>query len=54
MRRMRQRLLGGKTSCTERASVLLKIADCIEQNLELLAVAETLDNGKAISRNIKC
>ena len=31
----------GKTSTTERANILLKIADRIEQNLELLAHAET-------------
>ncbi len=38
----------GKTSATERAAVLNKIADVIEANLELLAVAETWDNGKPI------
>src|ERR1700712_1652061 len=38
----------GKTSTTERAAVLMKIADVIEANLELLAVAETWDNGKPI------
>ena len=38
----------GKTSTTERAAVLNKIADVIEANLELLAVAETWDNGKPI------
>ncbi len=38
----------GKTSPTERANVLNKIADVIEQNLEMLAVAETWDNGKAV------
>ena len=38
----------GKTSATERANVLLKIADRIEANLELLAQAETWDNGKPI------
>ncbi|UYM18913.1 acetaldehyde dehydrogenase ExaC [Endozoicomonas euniceicola] len=38
----------GKTSVTERSNILLKIADRIEQNLEMLAVAETWDNGKAI------
>ena len=42
----------GKTSAQERALVLLKIADCIEQNLELLAVAETWDNGKAIRETL--
>ena len=38
----------GKTSVTERSNILLKIADRLEQNLELLAVAETWDNGKAV------
>jgi aldehyde dehydrogenase len=38
----------GKTSPTERANMLLKIADRMEANLELLATAETLDNGKPI------
>ncbi|WP_127793084.1 aldehyde dehydrogenase family protein [Agromyces sp. LHK192] len=38
----------GRTSTTERARVLNAIADRIDQNLELLAVAETWDNGKSI------
>lgn len=38
----------GNTSTTERANVLLKIADRIEQNLSLIATAETVDNGKPI------
>ena len=38
----------GKTSAAERALILNKIADRMEQNLELLAVAETWDNGKPI------
>src|SRR5690625_4201289 len=38
----------GRTSTTERANILLKIADRIETNLEMLAVAETWDNGKGI------
>ncbi|WP_029462398.1 acetaldehyde dehydrogenase ExaC [Serpentinimonas barnesii] len=42
----------GKTSVTERANVLLKIADRIEQNLELLAYAETVDNGKPIRETL--
>jgi aldehyde dehydrogenase len=36
----------------ERANVLLKIADRIEQNLELLAYAETVDNGKPIRETL--
>ena len=42
----------GTTSVTDRSNVLLKIADRIEQNLELLAVAETWDNGKAIRETL--
>eukprot|EP01136_Pigoraptor_vietnamica_P025072 Opistho-1_new@78676 len=42
----------GKTPAAERANVLLKIADRIEQNLELLAYAETVDNGKAIRETL--
>ena len=38
----------GKTSVAERAVILNRIADRIEENLEMLAVAETWDNGKAI------
>ena len=38
----------GKTSVTERANILNQIADRIEQNLEMLAVGETWDNGKPI------
>jgi aldehyde dehydrogenase len=38
----------GKTTATERAAVLNKIADVIDANRELLAVAETWDNGKPI------
>ncbi|MDN3712785.1 aldehyde dehydrogenase family protein [Paracoccus cavernae] len=38
----------GATSPTERSNILLKIADRMEQNLELLATAETWDNGKPI------
>ena len=38
----------GRTSPTERANALLKIADRMEQNLPMLAMAETWDNGKPI------
>ncbi len=38
----------GKTSITERSNILLKIADVIEKNLNTLATAECLDNGKPI------
>ncbi|UYK84875.1 aldehyde dehydrogenase family protein [Xanthomonas sacchari] len=42
----------GKSSSTERSNVLLKIADRIEQNLELLAYAETWDNGKPVRETL--
>jgi len=38
----------GRTSPTERSNILLKIADRMEENLELLAKVETWDNGKAL------
>lgn len=41
------------TSVQDRAAILFKIADRMEQNLELLATAET-DNGKTHSRNQCC
>ncbi|WP_431259559.1 aldehyde dehydrogenase [Roseateles chitinivorans] len=42
----------GATSAAERANVLLRIADRIEQNLELLAYAETVDNGKPMRETL--
>ena len=42
----------GKTSATERSNILLKIADRLEANLELLAYAETVDNGKPIRETL--
>ena len=42
----------GKTSVQERSRILLRIADRIEENLELLAVAETWDNGKAVRETL--
>ena len=42
----------GKTSATERAAVLNRIADVIDANTELLALAETWDNGKAIRETL--
>ncbi len=42
----------GRTSITERSNILLKIADRIEENLEMLAVAETWDNGKAVRETL--
>jgi aldehyde dehydrogenase len=38
----------GKTSAAARANILNRIADKMEQNLELLAYVETVDNGKPI------
>ncbi len=42
----------GRTSAAERANILNKIADRIEANLEMLAVAETWDNGKPIRETL--
>ena len=42
----------GKTSAGERSNILLKIADRIEANLEKLAYAETVDNGKPIRETL--
>ena len=42
----------GKTGPAERANLLLKIADRLEANLETLAYAETVDNGKAIRETL--
>jgi aldehyde dehydrogenase len=42
----------GRTSATERAGILNKIADRIEANLESLAVAETWDNGKPVRETL--
>jgi aldehyde dehydrogenase len=38
----------GKTSAAERSKVLNRIADTLESKLELVAMIETLDNGKPI------
>jgi aldehyde dehydrogenase len=40
------------TSPTERSNILLKIADRIEANIEKLAYAETVDNGKPIRETL--
>lgn len=42
----------GRTSPTERAIILNKIADRMEENLEYLARVETVDNGKAIRETL--
>ena len=38
----------GRASVTDRSNALMKIAQVVEDNLELLATCETWDNGKAI------
>ncbi len=38
----------GRTSPAERSAILNKIADRMEQNLNILALSETIDNGKPI------
>src|SRR5580698_7319531 len=42
----------GRTSAAERAGILNKIADRIESNLEMLAIAETWDNGKPVRESL--
>ncbi|MCF6262099.1 MAG: aldehyde dehydrogenase [Xanthomonadales bacterium] len=42
----------GKTSVAERSNLMLKIADRMEQNIEMLAVADTWDNGKAVRETL--
>ena len=42
----------GESSLTERAAVLNAIADVIEANLEMLAVAETWENGKPVRETL--
>ena len=42
----------GKTPAAERANILVKIAQRMEDNLELLAVAETWDNGKPVRETL--
>ena len=42
----------GKTSVAERAVILNKIADRIEENLEAIALAESWDNGKPIRETL--
>lgn len=42
----------GKTTIVERSTMLNKVADAIEANLERLAIVECLDNGKAVRETI--
>ena len=42
----------GETSTTERSRVLNAIADAIEENLEMLAIAESWENGKPVRETL--
>ena len=42
----------GETSLTERARILNRIADVIEEHTEMLAVAESWDNGKPVRETL--
>ncbi len=42
----------GETSLTERARILNRIADAIEEHTEMLAVAESWDNGKPVRETL--
>ena len=42
----------GKTSLGERSNILNRIANVMEENLQLLAAAETIDNGKPIRESV--
>lgn len=42
----------GKTSAAVRAQILNRIADRLAENLEMVAVAETWDNGKAVRETL--
>jgi len=42
----------GRTSATERANILNRIADRLEDHLEMLAVAETWENGKPVRETL--
>ncbi|HJV29260.1 MAG TPA: aldehyde dehydrogenase family protein [Gaiellaceae bacterium] len=42
----------GETSTTERSRVLNRIADVMEENLEMLAVAESWENGKPVRETL--
>ena len=42
----------GNAPAAERSKVLLRIADIMEENLEMLAAVETWDNGKAIRETL--
>ncbi len=46
------RVAWGETSTTERSKVLNRIADAIEDNVEMLAVAESWENGKPVRETL--
>jgi aldehyde dehydrogenase len=46
------RVAWGETSLADRAKVLNRIADAIEANLEMLAVAESWENGKPVRETL--
>lgn len=46
------KVIWANTSVVERATLLLKVADIIEQNLEEFALVETCDNGKPIRETL--
>ena len=48
MPRIRRRTPGARRAPAKRAEILNKIADRMEENLKVLAVVETIDNGKPI------
>lgn len=42
----------GRVAAAERATILLRVADRMEQNLERLAVAESWENGKPVRETL--
>src|SRR4029079_16586767 len=42
----------GEAAVTERSRVLNRVADAIEDNLELLAIAESWENGKPVRETV--
>jgi aldehyde dehydrogenase len=42
----------GETSIAERSRILMRVADTIEENLEMLAVAESWENGKPVRETL--
>ena len=44
--------MGRATSTTERSRILNRVADAIEEHVELLAVAESWENGKPVRETL--